>query len=79
MKKSWFDKRAEDGMEWAVVRVYVSEQILWDKGTVLWHPPKAVYYTCKAINIRRREVVGRNMAKKEAEAMAKLLGAIETN
>jgi hypothetical protein len=38
-----------------------------------------VYYPCKAINIRRREVVGRNMTKKEAEAMVKLLRAIETN
>ncbi len=79
MKKSWFDKRAEDGLEWAVVRVLIPEQTLWDRGAVTWHPPKVVYYTCKAINIRRREVVGRNMTKKEAEAMAKLLGAIETN
>jgi transposase InsO family protein len=79
MKKSWFDKRAEDGLEWAVVRVFVPEQTLWDMNRVDWYPPKYVYYTCTAINIRRREVVGRNMTKKEAEAMAKLLGAIETN
>ena len=80
MKKSWFDQRAENGLEWAVVRVYIPEQTLWGgSSALLWTDYTVVYYPCKAINIRRREVVGRNMTKKEAEAMAQLLRAIETN
>ena len=77
MKKSWYDRRADDGLEWAVVRVLVPEEITWAmSSTATWHQRKykMMYYPCKVNKIHRRDVVGRNMTKKEAEAMAKLLG-----
>jgi transposase InsO family protein len=79
MKKSWFDQRADNGLEWAVVRVLVPEETLWGGNMVTWSPARVVYYPCRVNKIHRREVVGRNMTRKEAEALAKMLGSIETN
>lgn len=75
MKKAWFDQRAVDGREWAVVEAIVTDRsspIAILRRKVFIH-----YYACQISNAHRRKVIGRNMSKKEAEAMAKMLNAVK--
>lgn len=71
MKKQWFDKRAEDGREWVVVRREVEEfmirQFMFRK--IITHVPEQKH------KAHRMNVVARGLTKAEAIAMVKLLEA----
>lgn len=71
MKKQWFDKRAEDGREWVVVRREVEEFLMGQfifKKTITYIPEQKH-------KANRMNVVARGMTKAEAIAMVKLLEA----
>ena len=71
MKKKWFDKRAEDGREWVVVRREVEEFLMGQfifKKTITYIPEQKH-------KANRMNVVARGMTKAEAIAMVKLLEA----
>ena len=71
MKKQWFDKRAEDGREWVVVRREVEKflmgQFIFSK-TITYIPEQKH-------KANRMDVVARGLTKEEAIAMVKLLTA----
>ena len=71
MKKQWFDKRAEDGREWVVVRREVEEFLMGQfifKKTITYIPEQKH-------KANRMNVVARGLTKAEALAMVKLLEA----
>lgn len=71
MKKQWFDKRAEDGREWVVVRREVEEFMIRQfmfKKTITYVPEQKH-------KAHRMNVVARGLTKAEAIAMVKLLEA----
>ena len=71
MKKQWFDKRAEDGREWVVVRREVEEFLMGQfifKKTITYIPEQKH-------KANRMNVVARGLTKAEALAMVKLLKA----
>ena len=75
MRKQWFDKRAEDGREWVVVRrefkqvrIGVRPYTL-DFSVLVTHVPEQKH------KAHRMNVVARGLTKAEAIAMVKLLEA----
>ena len=73
MKKQWFDKRAEDGREWVVVRREVEEFLIGQfifKKTITYIPEQKH-------KANRMNVVARGLTKAEALAMVKLLEAFK--
>lgn len=75
MKKQWFDQRAVDGREWAVVSVEVTSYEFFRFALTLVKTTK--YYAVQASDIHRRKLIGRNMLEKEAIALAKMLNAVK--
>jgi hypothetical protein len=76
MKKSWFDKRAEDGFYWTVT---AKRTISYDPNS--WVDIVTLYYApIKVLGAHPLDVqkYGK-MTQDEAIAMAKLLNASETN
>ena len=71
MRKQWFDKRAEDGREWVVVRREVEEFLMGQlifKKTITYIPEQKH-------KANRMKVVARGLTQAEAVAMVKLLKA----
>ena len=71
MKKQWFDKRAEDGREWVVVRREVREYDIYTftiKRIITYIPEQKH-------KANRMKVMARGLTQAEAIAMVKLLDA----
>lgn len=71
MKKQWFDKRAEDGREWVVVRREHKEYDLARFTVVI----RVSFIPEQKHKANRMNVVARGLTKAEALAMVKLLEA----